>query len=511
MYTLTNLDALAWMRTLPDSSVDLIITDVPYESLEKWRKVGTTTRLKKSKSSSNKWFEIFPNSLFPEFFEEAYRVMKKNSHLYFFCDFDTMFVARPIGENAGFKCWKSIIWDKCLHGDTPILSNKGTIPLKELTTQHTVLTPKGKWVGVKGIRSVDADTTQLRLSTGELLVLSSDHLLVGDNEKLKSAAHFKKGERLKSLDLTPSLGVTCLTLNALMPGELCDDFNVKSIELTSDLGFLLGTSLTYGLRMREPETDIRASKVCPQQTQLIRGNLISEFIKYFTAMSEGKRYFKPIFYEMCSAFKQGVLEGLVGIGITTYTTPSQDFAYFVLRGIKEQGTQATISVTPDGTWCVKIYKQVDAGLCIVETSSGETAQLIDISIDDPEQLFVLGNGGVSHNCAMSTGYHYRNSHEKILFFEKGKRALNSKSIRDVIADKRIWRGYPTEKPLGIMEILVSQSTKVGDHVIDPFMGSAPVGLAALNYGCTFAGNDLDIDAVTLAESRLSKRVETKRE
>lgn len=49
-------DAFKWLQRLETESVDCFITDYPYESLEKHRKVGTTTRLKQSKSSSNEWF-----------------------------------------------------------------------------------------------------------------------------------------------------------------------------------------------------------------------------------------------------------------------------------------------------------------------------------------------------------------------------------------------------------------------------------------------------------------------
>jgi site-specific DNA-methyltransferase (adenine-specific) len=109
-------DAVELLRRLPDASVDLMITDPAYESLEKHRAIGTTTRLKHSKSSSNDWFAIFPNARFPELFREAYRVMKRNTHLYLFCDQETMFVAKPAGEEAGFKFWKPIVWDKCAIG-----------------------------------------------------------------------------------------------------------------------------------------------------------------------------------------------------------------------------------------------------------------------------------------------------------------------------------------------------------------------------------------------------------
>lgn len=111
-FHLSCADAVAWLRTLDDQSVDLLITDPPYESLEKHRAVGTTTRLKHSKASSNDWFKIFPNTRFEELFREVYRVLKKDRHFYLFCDATTMFVAKPIAEAAGFKFWKPLIWDK---------------------------------------------------------------------------------------------------------------------------------------------------------------------------------------------------------------------------------------------------------------------------------------------------------------------------------------------------------------------------------------------------------------
>ncbi|KGJ91575.1 DNA-methyltransferase [Colwellia psychrerythraea] len=111
-YKLVESDAVEWLKTLDDESVDLLVTDPPYESLEKHRSKGTTTRLKMSKGSSNQWFKIFPNDRFPELFAEIYRVMKNNTHFYLFCDQETMFVAKPLGEQAGFKFWKPIVWDK---------------------------------------------------------------------------------------------------------------------------------------------------------------------------------------------------------------------------------------------------------------------------------------------------------------------------------------------------------------------------------------------------------------
>ena len=109
-------DAVDWLRSLPAGSVDLVITDPAYESLEKHRAVGTTTRLKHSKSSSNDWFKIFPNARFDELFAETFRVLKPDTHFYLLCDAETMFVAKPMAERAGFRFWKPIVWDKCSIG-----------------------------------------------------------------------------------------------------------------------------------------------------------------------------------------------------------------------------------------------------------------------------------------------------------------------------------------------------------------------------------------------------------
>lgn len=124
-------DAIDLLKSLEEESVDLAIFDPAYESLEKWRSTGTTTRLKHSKSSSNDWFKTFPNSLYSEFFRVLFRVMKKGTFVYMFCDEETRDIVccgyspqsgETAGEgespicDAGFKYWKALIWDKVYPG-----------------------------------------------------------------------------------------------------------------------------------------------------------------------------------------------------------------------------------------------------------------------------------------------------------------------------------------------------------------------------------------------------------
>jgi site-specific DNA-methyltransferase (adenine-specific) len=109
-FTLAQQDAVTFLARLPNDCIDLCVTDPAYESLEKHRAIGTTTRLTKA------WFPIFPNARFGELFAQLYRVMKLDTHLYVVCDQETMFVAVPEAKRAGFTFWKPIIWDKVAIG-----------------------------------------------------------------------------------------------------------------------------------------------------------------------------------------------------------------------------------------------------------------------------------------------------------------------------------------------------------------------------------------------------------
>ena len=99
-------DAIKFLESLIPNSIDLMITDPPYESLEKHRKVGTTTRLQ------GEWFPVVENGYFIHFFPAAYKVMKDNTHTYLLCDQETMFCIVTMAKNAGFKFCKFLVWDK---------------------------------------------------------------------------------------------------------------------------------------------------------------------------------------------------------------------------------------------------------------------------------------------------------------------------------------------------------------------------------------------------------------
>jgi site-specific DNA-methyltransferase (adenine-specific) len=91
-----------------------------------------------------------------------------------------------------------------------------------------------------------------------------------------------------------------------------------------------------------------------------------------------------------------------------------------------------------------------------------------------------------------TGYHYRAANERILFFEKGKRALNDLGTPDVLNAPRSAVVGPAVKPNAVVRTLVSQSSAQGEMVVDPFCGSGVVGVEAHALGRRFLLGDIDL-------------------
>jgi hypothetical protein len=240
-------------------------------------------------------------------------------------------------------------------------------------------------------------------------------------------------------------------------------------------------------------------------------------IRHFVGgASAPAKFFQPPVYAAPPEFRRGILAGLLeGDGHwsheeqrETLNTSSLDLAMFVRRELFERGSRPTIRRFENehaGGWRVRFDPASRTNA--VEVTAVESIgvqELVDISIDHPDELFVLGNGVVTHNCKIGMGYHYRARYELILFFEKGKRKLNDLGVSDIIEVPRLYKGYPAEKPVEVSEVLISQSTQPGELVIDPFSGSGSVGVAAARLRRDFAGTDICPEAVDIASTRLEE-------
>jgi DNA modification methylase len=517
-FNLSQGDAVAWLRTLPSESIDLVVTDPPYESLEKHRAIGTTTRLKHSKSSSNDWFSIFPNARFPELFAEVYRVLRRNTHFYLYCDPETMFVAKPLAEQAGFKFWKPIIWDKCLGPETLVWTERGVLPIKHVVTGDRVALPEGGTTPVRATRTTRAAAVRITLSDGVELVASRDHRFLSAAGTLVEAGALRTGDGLCTRPVrlreapTLKLGERTIELSHALG---------KVIGLYAAEGFHAAEGVSFGFHANEKHlhaTIARFARSLGLRARLriedgravvsIDAKLMDDLVEHF--VGGPVRYFKPAVYAAPSAFRRGVLEGLLdGDGHwshheqrETYASSAPDLAMFVRRELESTGHSPGVRAV-ESEWQVRYDPFQDARVTTVVgvTELGDQ-ELVDVSVADRDELFVLGNGVVTHNCTIGMGYHYRARYECILFFEKGKRKLADLGVADILQAKRINGGYPAEKPPAVSTVLIEQSTVRGEVVIDPFMGSGSVGVAAASAGRAFLGNDLCREAVDITRARL---------
>jgi site-specific DNA-methyltransferase (adenine-specific) len=107
---------------------------------------------------------------------------------------------------------------------------------------------------------------------------------------------------------------------------------------------------------------------------------------------------------------------------------------------------------------------------------------------------------------MPNRWYYKQT-ELILFFRKGKaKPINDYTSRDNIhvtmPKKRSGKLHIAQKPLPLIELLVTNSSIANEIVLDPFMGSGTTGLACVNKNRRFLGIELDIKHFNTASTRL---------
>ena len=129
-----NLDVIDFMTTIPDESIDLVVTDPPYL---------ISYKTNRRKESGHKFSNAIENDNNPElikaYIKECYRVLKNNTAMYIFCSFDKVDFFKSEMEKY-FDIKNIIIWKKNNHtaGDLEaqfgkqyemiILANKGCKP-----------------------------------------------------------------------------------------------------------------------------------------------------------------------------------------------------------------------------------------------------------------------------------------------------------------------------------------------------------------------------------------------
>ena len=99
-------DCLEVMKTFPDKSIDLVLTDPPY---------GMDYQSSRRTDKYDKIAGDLDLSWFPEFAKEAYRLLKDDAHIYIFCNDYALSDFRRELERAGFQNKRTLVWVKNNH------------------------------------------------------------------------------------------------------------------------------------------------------------------------------------------------------------------------------------------------------------------------------------------------------------------------------------------------------------------------------------------------------------
>ena len=106
---------------------------------------------------------------------------------------------------------------------------------------------------------------------------------------------------------------------------------------------------------------------------------------------------------------------------------------------------------------------------------------------------------------------YMKNCEFTCYFYKGNaRTINNPGSKQVHMFKNVVGNklHPTEKPVELIKFYIENSSKEGDLVLDPFMGSGATAVACKECGRNYIGFEIDPKYYEVCQARLS---ETKKE
>ena len=110
--------------------------------------------------------------------------------------------------------------------------------------------------------------------------------------------------------------------------------------------------------------------------------------------------------------------------------------------------------------------------------------------------------------------------------QKAKHIFNYEEMKDINGGKQmkdVWTmtapkqsekyfgKHPTQKPLELLERLISSTTEVGGIVLDPFNGSGTTGVACINLDRRYFGIELEEEFIELSRKRFAHAEETRKQ
>lgn len=155
-------------------------------------------------------------------------------------------------------------------------------------------------------------------------------------------------------------------------------------------------------------------------------------------------------------------------------------------------------------WIGELYRILkDETHCYIFTNSLNLKNMLN---ESEKVGFKLHNILVweKNNCTPSQ--YYMKNCEYVLFLRKGK----AKWINDIGGSKTVHKFnnvignklHPTQKPVDLLEFYINNSSKEGEIVLDPFMGSGSTAVACINTNRNYIGFEVDEEYINVINERI---------
>ncbi len=154
--------------------------------------------------------------------------------------------------------------------------------------------------------------------------------------------------------------------------------------------------------------------------------------------------------------------------------------------------------------------------CYIMTNNKNITEFL-MAVKDSDFHFIKNLVWVKDNKIM--GQSYMSQFEYIIFLRKGShKKINNCGDSDVLnfpnkklKDENGKTIHDTEKPVGLMKVLIDNSSQPYDLVLDPFMGIGSTGVACAKTNRNFIGMELEEKYFEIAKQRINEALKNQEE
>lgn len=102
---------------------------------------------------------------------------------------------------------------------------------------------------------------------------------------------------------------------------------------------------------------------------------------------------------------------------------------------------------------------------------------------------------------------YKDKEARERHLRKGKYATNILRVPSLKGSSKEKIGHPSQKPIALIDMLVLASTRKGDRILDPFLGSGTTAASAENHKRLWTGIESNPEYIDIAKKRINEMIQ----